>query len=227
MLLAEDLLLLLTDDTTGRAVADSTRLGLGLAGGVLLELAERGRVDVVGPGEPVRPGRLVVRDGSPTGDAVLDEALRRLAARRPGKPQDVLPGLAKQLREALLARLVERGILRAEERRVLGVFPTRSWPAVDSAHEDAVRRGLRDVLVIGRIPDPREAALVSLLHAVGQVPKVLAGPGTDKGELKRRAKAIAEGEFAGAAVRKAVEAVSAATMAAITAATAATAASSG
>ncbi|MFD1504221.1 GPP34 family phosphoprotein [Georgenia yuyongxinii] len=226
MLLAEDLLLLLTDDHTGKATTDGTKLSLALAGAVVLELATEGRVDVSGPGEEVRAGRLVVRDATPTGDPVLDQSLGHLAARRPGRPQDVLGGLGRGLRATLLDRLVGRGILRAEEGRVLGIFPTRSWPAADSAHEESLRRALHDVLVLGRTPAPREGALISLLHAVDQVPKLVGGPGSDRRQLRRRAKEIAEGEFAGTAVRKAVEAVNAATMAAITATTVATAGSS-
>jgi hypothetical protein len=34
-------------------------------------------VDVTGPGEQVKAGRLVVRDAGPTDDDVLDEAVRR------------------------------------------------------------------------------------------------------------------------------------------------------
>lgn len=218
MLLAEDLLLLLTDDATGKAQVDSTRLDLALAGAVLLELAERGRVSIAQPGGPVKAGRVVVHDPSPIGSPVLDEALRRIAERRPSTPQDLLPRMAKGLRAGLLADLARRGILRHEENRVLRVFASRSWPAADSAHEDAVRRGLHDVLVVGRTPSPREAALISLLHAVDRVPNVV-GDALDKRELRRRAKAIAEGEFAGAAVRKAVEAVDAAVMATILAST--------
>lgn len=64
-------------------------------------------------------------------------------------------------------------------------------------------------------PTPREAALISLLDAAGQVPKVLAGSGVDRRELRRRARGIATGEFAGAAVRRAIDAVTAATMIAV------------
>ena len=113
VILAEDVLLLLLNDTSGKAVVDKTRLDLALAGGILLDLTTAGRVDVAGPGEQVKRGRLVVRDARPTGDDVLDEALRRP----------------------------------------------------------------RDVLVVGRTPAPREAALVSLLQAIDQVPKVLGDVG--------------------------------------------------
>lgn len=226
MLLAEDLLLLLTDDTTGKPVVDGTKLDLALAGAVLLDLATAGRLEVSEPGGSMKPGRVAVLSSQPTGDDVLDEGLRRIEAKRPQKPQSVLPALAKRLRQALYERLVRRGILRFEEGRVLGIFPTKQWPASDSAHEDEARRGLYDVLVVGRTPQQREALLVSLLHAVDGVPKVVADGGLGKRELKTRAKAIAEGEFAGAAVRKAIEAVNTAVIASVTAAAAASAAGS-
>ncbi|MBK5250720.1 MAG: GPP34 family phosphoprotein, partial [Actinomycetales bacterium] len=54
---------------------------------------------------------------------MLDEALTYLAGRRPAKPQDVLAGLAKGLRESLLVRLTQRGILHADEGKILGIFP--------------------------------------------------------------------------------------------------------
>ncbi|MCK6211720.1 GPP34 family phosphoprotein [Georgenia sp. EYE_87] len=204
MLIAEDVVLLLTDDTTGRPVVDSTRRDLVLAGAVVLELAERGRLQLSGPGQEVRAGRVVVADTSPTGDDVLDTALGNLAARKPDKPKNALPAVAKGLHRRLLERLAERGILRVEEDRVLGIFPRTSWPALDSAHEDELRRGLHDVLVVGRTPTVREANLISLLQSVNQVPKVLPGAQIGRAELRRRAGAV-EGSFASDAVRKAVD----------------------
>ena len=215
VILAEDVLLLLLNDSTGKAAVDTTRLDLALAGGVLLDLATLGRVNVTGQDEPVKRGRLVVRDARPTDDAVLDEALRRIDELGPKKPESVLPKLAKGLRQSLLERLIGRGILRAQEGRVLGIFPTHSWPAIDSDHERQVRAGLHDVLVTGRTPAPREAALVSLLQAIDQVPKVLGDVGVPARELRRRAKDVSEGGFADDAVRRAVQAVNAATTAAV------------
>ena len=219
MILAEDVLLLLTDDASGKAVVDKTHLDLAVAGGVLLDLATLGRVAVTGEGEQVKAGRLVVRDVAPTDDDVLDEALARVGALGPMKPYRALPKLAKGLREKLLARMVARGILREQEGRVLGIFPSHTWPALDPSHERQVRAGLNDVLVVGRAPAPREAALISLLQAIGQVPKVLGDVGVPARELRRRAKDVASGGFVDEAVRRAVEEISAGMAAAITAAT--------
>src|SRR3954452_639434 len=222
MLLAEEFLLLLLDDVTGKPTVDPSRLDLALAGAVVLELAELGRVAITEPGERVRTGRLVVRDGSPTGDAVLDGALERINDKKPGKPQAVLQRLSRRLRPTLLTRLVDRGLLRREEHTTLGLFRSRRWPASESSHERSVRSALYDVLVTGRAPQPREVAVISLLRAIDQVPKVLPDTGLSKRELNRRAKHLSEGEFAGAAVRKAVEAVNASMLAAISAGAVAT-----
>lgn len=219
MILAEDVLLLLIDDASGKALVDKTHLDLALAGGVLLDLATLGRVDVTGPGEQVKAGRLVVRDVSPTDDEVLDEVLLGVGALGPMKPYRALPKLAKGLREDLLGRMAGRGILRPQEGRVLGIFPSQTWPALDSSHQRQVRAGLHDVLVVGRAPAPREAALICLLQAINQVPKVLGDVGVPARELRRRAKEVAHGGFVGEAVRRAVEEISAATSAAISAAT--------
>lgn len=227
MILAEDVLLLLIDDASGKPVVDTTRLDLALAGGMLLDLASSGRVDVAGPGQQVKAGRLLVCDDRSTGDSLLDEALRRVGAVGPRKPEKVLPALAKGLRKDLLLQLIEQGILRDQQRRTLGIFPTHVWPAVDANHQRQLRAGLRDVLVVGRSPAPREAALVSLLHAIDQVPKVLGDVGIPARELRRRAKDVAAGGFADQAVRRAVEAVTSATTAAIVATVIASGASGG
>jgi Golgi phosphoprotein 3 GPP34 len=215
MLIAEDILLLLTDDETGKSITDGTRLDYALAGSVLLELAEAGKVDVAGPGEPVKKGRLYVRDPAPTGSPELDAGLALIAEKSRG-PQDVISKLTKGLRDRLLNGLAQRGVLRREQGKVLGLFPTTRWPAADSAHEHDLRGRLHAILVVGSTSDPRTAAVISILYAIDAVPKVLAGE--DKRLVKQRAKAIAKGEWASEAVRKAVEAVNAAVTAAMVAA---------
>ena len=102
MLIAEDLLLLLTDDKSGKHVVDKQALDLALGGATLVELVDRGQVGIAGQGEQVKSGRVVVRDRSRTGDAVLDEALRRCASRQGAKPHSVLTNLKNDVRTTLL-----------------------------------------------------------------------------------------------------------------------------
>src|SRR5690606_15009693 len=123
---------------------------------------------------------------------------RRMAGQsgRPGGPQAQgrRRKLATGLRERLLDHLAQRGILRKERDRILGLFPTTRWPAHDSTHEAELRAHLRRVLVDGVQPEPRLAALIALLHAVDAVPRVVGA--ADRKLAKQRAKAIAEGNWA-------------------------------
>jgi Golgi phosphoprotein 3 (GPP34) len=60
MLIAEDVLLHLVDDRTGRFLVDSTRLDNVLAGAVLVELATIERLGFPPEGSGVTRGRMVV-----------------------------------------------------------------------------------------------------------------------------------------------------------------------
>ncbi|MGZ4383086.1 MAG: GOLPH3/VPS74 family protein [Gaiellaceae bacterium] len=207
MLIAEDLLLLLTDDRTGKLAALSAQVDIALGGAMLIELTLSHRVDLAGPTESVREGRLVVRDGSTTADTLLDRALAQVDERQGKKPKDVVSVLGKGLRGRLYARLAEQGILRSASGKVLGVFPTHRWPASDAVHESSVRALLADALRLGTADDPRVGALVSLLHALKAVDKVLepVAVGITKKELKANAKRIAEADWGSQAVRRAID----------------------
>lgn len=220
MLIAEDLLLLLTDDDTGRLAASSAQVDVALGGALLVELTLMQRVDIAQADEPVRQGRLVVRGAGSTGNALLDEALAAVGRREGKKPQTVVAALGKRVRVPLYQGLVEAGLLRAQENRVLGIFPRHRWPAEDASHEAAVRTGLATALRNGEATDARNRALVSLLLALKVVPKVVdpVSVGLSKREVNASAKRIAEGEWAAKAVRSAIESMNAAIIAAVTAA---------
>jgi Golgi phosphoprotein 3 (GPP34) len=202
MLILEDYLLLTLDDETGKAVVDASYREQVAAGALLVELALLGRADLAGDGDGGRVGRIVVRDVSSTGNALLDEALDVVRSKEGSKPKALVGPIAKLKPAArAVASLADRGVLRREEGRVLGIFPTTRWPAADSRHEDAVRRDLWRVLVDGEHPGQRTAALVAILGATGQAGRVLAAGGG------RGAPAVVEGEhgWTGAA-RRAVDA---------------------
>jgi hypothetical protein len=221
MLIAEDLLLLLTDDQTGKLAVSSDKADVALGGAMLIELTLAHRVDVADEAEAVREGRLIVRDKSTTSDDLLDEALAHLVDKQGTKPKEVVPALSRGLRDRLHARLVDRGLLREESRRTLGLFPTHRWPANDTAHENSLRALLTDALRAGATDDHRVAALLSLLHALNAVEKVVdpLTVGVTKNELKANAKHIAEGNWASEAVRKAIDEATAAVIAATSSAT--------
>ncbi|HEY3563105.1 MAG TPA: GPP34 family phosphoprotein [Kribbella sp.] len=221
MLIAEDLLLLLYDDETGKPITGSPGLDYALAGAVLIELTLNRKLDITADGR----GRLQVLDATPTGDPILDERLAYVAERPGKKPKNQIGPLSKRLRDQLLTRLAERGVLEADRGKVLGLFPVTRWPAKDARHEQEVRTQLDAALGQGLLPDQRTAALIALLSALNIVPKVVTHA-VDKRALKRRAKEIADSDWAADAVKKAVSEMQAAVTASIVVASSAAGSSS-
>ncbi|AMY54026.1 GOLPH3/VPS74 family protein [Rhodococcoides fascians] len=212
-LIAEDLLLLLLDDESGKPSADSTKLPRVLAGALVVELALGGSLRITGPGEQTKKDHVVVA-GDPPADPLLRRVFDLVAtASRPMKPQKVIEKSQKNLAKELAARLVAQGFVTEKQDKVWGLLPTTTWPARDTSREKVLRDALRSALVDGTTPTPHSAALISLISAVDLTHKVIVD--ADKKVLKTRAKQIAEGEWAGAAVRKAVSDVNAAVTAAI------------
>jgi len=222
MLIAEDLLLLVTDDASGRLSAPAAQVDAGLGGANLVELTLLNKVGLSGEQDQGRPGRITVRDPSPPGDAVLDAALQVVGAHQGRKPSTVIRPLSKNLRQTLYQRLADSGVVRAERGRILGIFPDHRWPAQDASHEMEVRRLVTQALVQQVAPDARTAALIALLHALKCEHKIVdpGQYGLSRRELGARAEEIAKGNWVSEAVRKAIEETTAAVLAATTAATA-------
>ena len=103
-------------------------------------------------------------------------------------------------------------MLERRDDKVLGLFPRTRWPAADTAHEDAVRLRLRAALVEGADPDERTGALAALLHAVDRAHKTVDRGPVSAREVRKRAKALAEGQWAAEAVRDAIMAATAVTV---------------
>jgi hypothetical protein len=205
-MLPEDLMLLFLDEETGRVLMDSTSIHNALAGAVLLELVNSGRVDFEADGK-----RLAVVDPTPLPNEFLQESLTRLA--KPMKPRQAVERLRTHVRDNVMAQLEGRGVLSVEKTKMLGIFPTKSYVIQDVQAVSEIRDAVGNVALGNREPDARTGALISLLYAVKAVHKVFDG---DKREMNARAAEIAAGNWAGDAVKKAMEAVQGALMVAST-----------
>ncbi len=160
---AEEILLVALDDESGKFVRmGSQGLAYPLAGAVLMDLAVRSKIDA-------DLEKVVVIDPGPTGEPLLDGPLAQIA----GSPEThsarewvgrFVPD-ASGMEEQALARLVERGILRREDRKILWVFSDRRYPTVDDTEEKEVKRRLVDILMSDEIPTPRDVALIALVDA--------------------------------------------------------------
>jgi hypothetical protein len=216
MLLAEDLLLLVTDDASGRLSAPGTQVDIVLGGANLLELALLSKVGLSGDRDAGKPGRIVVCDPSPAGDEVLDAALAVIAARQGSKPSAVIRRLHKNLRRTLYGRLAARGVVRAERRTLLGVVAVRRWPAQDASHKAELRLLITGALAQQATPDARTAAVIALVHALRCEHKIVDPRryGLTRRQLGARAGEIAKGDWAPEAAREVISGVIAAVAAA-------------
>ncbi len=160
---AEEIVLLLLDEAEGTFVpVPESVFGVVVVGAALMDLAIHNRVDA-------DLEQLMVVDGTPLGDDILDDVLRRL-----GKPAgdlkitqaiyDTIP-YVEEYKSRALARLLAHGILREENGRHLWVFRTRRYPVIDNAEQHEVRTRLRQILLTDEIPDPRDIALICLIDA--------------------------------------------------------------
>ncbi len=120
------------------AFAVSASCDPALAGAVLAELALAGAIEIETEGGLWKRTRVAVDNPAAVTDPVLTEALEDIATKK-RSPQDLVTRLGKQVPEKLCNRLVERGLVRREESKVLGLMPRTRWPATDSSHEQELR----------------------------------------------------------------------------------------
>jgi Golgi phosphoprotein 3 len=167
---AEELLLLAHDEKSGHfANLQDLLMNTAVAGAVLMDLAILNRIDT-------DVSALVFLDRSPTGEKLLDHALNALGT-LPAKTTtvDALDLLRKQgaeLERMAIARLIERGILREREGRILWVFETRRYPLIDGKELQEVKRRIADLLLSDDIPDPRDIVIIALAQACGLLRRV-------------------------------------------------------
>jgi len=210
--LAERLLLLMLDDESGRNTAGST-VGAGLAGALLLDLVACGALTD-------DRGDLVAVPAASAVDPLLAEPLAVISASE--RPRNArawvsrLPRALRPLDRRVARRLVDRGLLREEHRRLLGLVPVTRFPQQDPLVESQLRERLGGVLLGETTPAGDDGLLIALLGPFDLVKGLV--PKDRRREARRRAKELGEPGAAGRAVEEAVQAAVAATMAAVVAA---------
>ena len=222
--LTAELVLLILDDNTGKPLVDSVRRKAAVAGGAVLELVLDGILELTA-GEP-RQARLVAAPGAAEPRSlVLAQANDRVVGHKPKEAVARLGGAsdwkhrADDILEAVLQELAALGIVEPVERTTLGVLRSTRWVMRRSEVEAEIKTRIALVLD-GRKPDARTAALVALANAIDLLPKLY--PGREKKAIRRRATEIAELSWGGQAVSQVVQEVQGAVVAAIVASTVAT-----
>lgn len=161
----EEIVLLLLRDEGGRLVRlPAWSLNYAMAGGVLMDLALENRIDT-------DLENLLLIDAAPLEDSVLDPVLTQIAEAEELHDAaywlDRIADGADAIYEETLSRLVRAGILEQRDDRILWVFRSRRYPAVDGVAEREVKLRIMGVLFSDEIPDPRDVMLICLADACG------------------------------------------------------------
>ena len=219
----EELMLLALKDKEGTFATDEMGFMYALGGALLAELMLMGSIGI----ELVKKKKFVdLTDPAPMGDPILDECLEKLrTAKRRASLNTWVSRFAglKKFKHRAAQQLCRRGILRADEGKVLLIFTRKIYPELDPGPErDLVERLRMAIFTETSDVDPRTTILIALADKAGVLKNVF-----EKKELKARKKRIEEigsGSLTAAAVKEVVQAAQAAVMVATLAATTASAA---
>ncbi len=169
----EEIVLLALDDVTGAPLPlPVTALSHGLAGAVIADLALAGKVDTDAQ-------ELTVLDPTPTGDPLLDPWLSLIAADPQPRPVThwlaLLSDRQKEIENPALERLIARGILQRQDKKILWVIGLRRYPTIDGTERAEVRTRLGALILGDDLPDPRDAVLLSLLAGCRLTDRIFSG----------------------------------------------------
>ncbi|WP_422735667.1 GOLPH3/VPS74 family protein [Micromonospora sp. WMMD729] len=161
--LVEDLLLLLFQPASGTIAGENTLFYV-LGGAVLADLTLGEHLTTT---DRQRVSSLA---GHPPTGTLLRPAWDYLAE-KPRGVQTALAAIGPALREPVLERLIARGDIDQEPRKVLGLFRTTALRDGRTERRSRLLADVRRVLVDGAEPPARVAALGALLSASGTLPQ--------------------------------------------------------
>lgn len=197
---AEEFLLLALDDEKGYIInMPLMSLEYGLTGAILMDLALMNKIDT-------DLKNLILVDDSPTGDEIFDKAIDMIRKYPDSKDAKYwVREIGKQfenLKDSLIERLVEKGILKRVEKKILWVFSKRRYPIVDNKEEKEVKTRIRKTILNNDIPDPRDIVLISLIKTCNMIDEIFTSQ--EKKVVKERIDQIAKMDLIGQAVSNAV-----------------------
>lgn len=202
--LMEEILLLGLKDKEGYTSFWNDSISSGLRAAMMIELALRGRIHLEPPSMRKRrllDRKVLVRSEAPTGDVLLDEALKHIKATQP--PEGVANWIQlltgetwnpmrmhfqmRNVRERLAKSLVEKGVLTTEKQNFL-LFDMTTHPLSNTSHKEQLLARLQDSLLDRWTGEPhrlgsRVLALLVLAHASDVLEGSLAALPDDRYEL--------------------------------------------
>ncbi|XP_050462053.1 Golgi phosphoprotein 3 homolog sauron [Cataglyphis hispanica] len=222
--LMEEVLLLGLKDKEGYTSFWNDCISSGLRGCILAELGFRGRVELEKAGmrkKSLLARKLLLKNDAPTGDVLLDEALKHL---KDTDPPETVPSWIeylsgetwnplklryqlKNVRERLAKNLVEKGVLTTEKQNFL-LFDMTTHPLTDNLAKSRLVKKIQEA-VLGRWVndaarmDRRTLALVILAHAADVLENAFAPLSDDDYEVAmRRVRTLLDLDFEAEATKR-------------------------
>ena len=175
MRFAEELLLLLLDPNTGFFIPiREWNMSCARAGSVLMDLALENRIDT-------DLEKLTLVDATPTGDELLDPALREIAdeagEHAPQYWVERVARRAEEINETAIDRLVRAGVLDHDAGGFMSlsrrVALSGRYPLVDGKAGEEIKGRIMRTLLNDEIPDPRDIMIIGLTHTSGVLRKLM------------------------------------------------------
>lgn len=180
--LMEEILLLGLKDREGYTSFWNDCISSGLRGCILIELALRGRVELEKQGmrkKSLSNRRLIVKSDTPTGDVLLDEALKHIKETDPPETVECwieylsgetwnplkLRYQLRNVRERLAKSLVEKGVCSTEKKNFF-LFDMTTHPLNDSTLKQKLIKRVQDSVLLRWCNDVNrmDKRLMSLLY---------------------------------------------------------------
>ncbi|WP_026859614.1 GOLPH3/VPS74 family protein [Jeotgalicoccus psychrophilus] len=199
--IAEVLILLGTDDDKGTAVSSaSSSLNYGLVGSILSELAMKKHI-------VLKEGKVVLADDTLTDvsyfNTVLDEIKEDHKERTVEHWINHFAGNTKAINDPVYLSLVDKRILKEEDKTYFFFFNTNVYPTVDARPEQEIRKHVNDVVFNNAEADAEVAMLLSLIKTCDLTEEVF-GKERKKSAEKKLIEIIETNEY-GKAVSQSVK----------------------
>lgn len=158
----EELFLLTIDIHSGSlAHTETSSFRIALASSILMELALRHKIDAT-------VEDIIVENTEATGVEHLDLALNELQLH--DKDESIrywinrLEKNSETFVMSILNQLIQKGILKIENQKILWVFNTNRYPVIDDQEIQDVKSRVFELIDSDDIPDLRDMVIVSLLY---------------------------------------------------------------
>lgn len=204
--LYEEIMLLALRDDKGTVATSYVEQAV--AGAVFAELLLMKKITI----SEDKKKHVKVINGANCGDPIIDECFAILKNKTKDiSVQDLLPKFAdiKELKHKVARQLCDRGILKAEQDKVLFIFTRKTYPELNPVPEqNIIKRMSVAIFEQPKEIDPRTLVLISLAQGTGLLEQNFDRKALK--EKKERIEQIVSGELAGNATREVIAAYEAA-----------------